>query len=626
MNTGRRRRARRRARAMEGARGRGNFCVVDRASRIGGWLARASRGDDAVRRRRFAFSVRASRARVARARATAEADGGGGDDAQVFERVIGDARVERAREGDDVAAEDEKDGARDARASSALDVAVKPLSRAVTRVIFKSRGTEELFHPEMSTDVLERFVEPDVDEELVAKSAEAERVTKCGTRKRGYSDVVLLQAFDWLSARRAADRGKSYYRRIEDQIDTIADFGFSHVWLPPPSLSVDEQGYMPVELYNLNASEYGDEAELKSLVSSLRARGISAVCDIVINHRCATYSSDNTFVSFADELTPSGRKINWGDYAIVKDDPAFEGTGSNDSGDSIAIAPDLDHENPEIRDALVEWMQWLQTEVGFTSWRFDFVQGYAPKFAREYVEKTVGFENFCVGEFWVGMRWGMGATLDYNQDKPRRVLMDWLKASNEAMALFDFPTKGILQEAVKRQEFWRLRDSRGGMPGLAGWAPQLAVTFIDNHDSGYPQNHWPFPQDRLGLGYAYIITHPGIVCVFGDHIWCKDEHYCPSNTLKGEIQALLNCRKLAGICCESTVSIKIAESDLYVASIDDKVVVKLGSRYEVPDDVLVELKEYALVTHGDDYAVWLRNDLLEIDAFQSQDEGLEASS
>lgn len=564
--------------------------------------------------------VRASRARVSRGRAAAAEDGGVGDDAQTFERVIEDARLERAREGDDAVAEEETVGSRDARASpTMLDAAVKPLSRAVARVIFQSRGTEELFNPAMSTDVLERFVEPDVDEELVAESAEAERVSKCETCKRGYSDVMLLQAFDWLSARRAADRGKSYYRRIEDQIDTIADFGFTHVWLPPPSLSVDEQGYMPVELYNLNASEYGDEAELKSLVASLRTRGISAVCDIVINHRCATYSSDNKFVSFADETTPSGRKINWGSYAIVNDDPTFEGTGSSDSGDSIAIAPDLDHENPEIRDALVEWMRWLQTEIGFSSWRFDFVQGYAPKFAREYVEKTVGFENFCVGENWVGMSWS-GATLDFNQDKPRRVLMDFVRSSGEAMALFDFPTKGILQEAVKRQEFWRLRDARGGMPGFAGWAPQLAVTFIDNHDTGHPQNHWPFPHDRLGLGYAYIITHPGILCVFGDHIWCKDEHYCRSNTLKGEIQALLNCRKLAGICCESKVSIKIAESDLYVASIDNKVIVKLGSRYEVPNDVLAELKEYALATHGDDYAVWLRSDLLEIDAFRSQDE------
>ena len=45
-------------------------------------------------------------------------------------------------------------------------------------------------------------------------------------------------------------------------------------------------------------------------------------------------------------------------------------------------------------------------------------------------------------------------------DKPRRALVDWLQGSGDCAALFDFPTKGILQEAVKRGEFWRLADSQ----------------------------------------------------------------------------------------------------------------------------------------------------------------------
>jgi alpha-amylase len=34
-------------------------------------------------------------------------------------------------------------------------------------------------------------------------------------------------------------------------------------------------------------------------------------------------------------------------------------------------------------------------------------------------------------------------------------------------------------------------------------------------DSG--QGHWPFPNDRVGQGYAYILTHPGVPCVFWEH-------------------------------------------------------------------------------------------------------------
>jgi hypothetical protein len=47
--------------------------------------------------------------------------------------------------------------------------------------------------------------------------------------------------------------------------------------------------------------------------------------------------------------------------------------------------------------------------------------------------------------------------------------------------------------------------------------PGRAVTFVDNHDTGSTQNHWPFVPDRVGAGYAYILTHPGIPCIFWDH-------------------------------------------------------------------------------------------------------------
>lgn len=43
-----------------------------------------------------------------------------------------------------------------------------------------------------------------------------------------------------------------------------------------------------------------------------------------------------------------------------------------------------------------------------------------------------------------------------------------------------------MQEAVKGQ-FWRLRDSQGKPPGVIGWWPSRAVTFIDNHDTGSTQ-------------------------------------------------------------------------------------------------------------------------------------------
>jgi alpha-amylase len=38
-------------------------------------------------------------------------------------------------------------------------------------------------------------------------------------------------------------------------------------------------------------------------------------------------------------------------------------------------APDLDHANPELRAGLTDWLTWLQQDVGFEGWRFDYSRG-----------------------------------------------------------------------------------------------------------------------------------------------------------------------------------------------------------------------------------------------------------
>lgn len=48
-------------------------------------------------------------------------------------------------------------------------------------------------------------------------------------------------------------------------------------------------------------------------------------------------------------------------------------------------------------------------------------------------------------------------------------LCDWLNAAQKTCTAFDFPTKGILQEALKKNELWRLNDGNGKPPGLLGW-------------------------------------------------------------------------------------------------------------------------------------------------------------
>ena len=44
--------------------------------------------------------------------------------------------------------------------------------------------------------------------------------------------------------------------------------------------------------------------------------------------------------------------------------------------------------------------------------------------------------------------------------------------------------QAVLQDALEKKEYWRLKDAHGKPPGVAGWWPSRAVTFLDNHDTG----------------------------------------------------------------------------------------------------------------------------------------------
>ncbi|KAI8032661.1 hypothetical protein LOK49_LG01G03681 [Camellia lanceoleosa] len=264
-------------------------------------------------------------------------------------------------------------------------------------------------------------------------------------------------------------------------------------------------------------------------------------------------------------------------------------------GDIFHAAPNIDHSQDFVRRDIKEWLNWLRNDIGFDGWRLDFVRGFSGGYVKEYIEASN--PAFAIGEYWDSLAYE-GGNLCYNQDAHRQRIVNWINATGGTSSAFDVTTKGILHSALHNQ-YWRLIDPQGKPTGVMGWWPSRAVTFLENHDTGSTQGHWPFPRDKLAQGYAYILTHPGTPVIFYDHFY--------DFGLRDIINELIEARRRAGVHCRSPVKIYHANDDGYVAQIGDTLVMKLGHfDWNPAKENDLDGSWLKFVDKGPDYQLWLR--------------------
>jgi alpha-amylase len=380
-------------------------------------------------------------------------------------------------------------------------------------------------------------------------------------------DRVMLQGFYWESYRHGhpqkfpAFGNKKWYEIVHEQAPTIREGRFDLIWLPPPSYAGDNSaGYNPKEYFNLSNS-YGRFQQHRSMLVALLQNGIEPVADIVINHRDGS-------TGWADFRNP-----DWGTWAITRNDEAFTNPNSEvfqtpeDQRGAAEEHPteytqhggttyqyssfrDLDHTNEIVRRDIIKYLLQLKS-MGYRGWRYDMVHGYHAKWIVVYNRATR--PTFAVGEY----DWGA---------HPAQRGWIWHSATasgdlKTSSSVFDFSS------------FFTLKDNKGNYSVLYGQGNGIgmvgdttdghpwknkAVTFLENHDTGYRTNEDGSPQEhhkfdnflnnwQVEQAYAYILTHPGVPTVY----W---KHYFDWGTkLRKKIKMLINARKVADVHAGSIV-------------------------------------------------------------------------
>ena len=271
---------------------------------------------------------------------------------------------------------------------------------------------------------------------------------------------------------------------IINQLDHIQSMGFKTVWLSPVFESRDEafmewgayHGYWVESLDRID-ERFGSGATLRALGDALHKRGMRLTLDVVYNHTAMDSELSRSHPDWFHEAAPIE---NW-------EDP--DELVSN----QVHGLPDLDQDNPEVREYLIaSTKRWIR-EAGVDELRVDAVRHIDPGFFRTLraeLQAELSQDMPTIGEIFEG--------------SPHRLLSTWGAA--EFPAAFDFPLYYALIDSVcKGQPAGRIASTLAHNR----WedAPGEWVTFLDNHD--LPRVASVCGQEKVPLLLEMLMTTRG---------------------------------------------------------------------------------------------------------------------
>lgn len=421
-------------------------------------------------------------------------------------------------------------------------------------------------------------------------------------------DGVMLQGFYWDSY------NDTKWTNLTSQADELSKY-FSLIWVPQSGWckSTRDMGYYPRYWFD-QRSAFGTEQELRTMISTFKAKGTGIIADVVVNHKNGVSKwCDFAKESFIGKNTGKTYSVAWDNVnytQICNNDEANTNTkseakgkikGAADTGLGNTGCRDLDHTNPKTQQNIKTYEDFLLNEMGYTGFRYDFVKGYDPQYIKIYNEASK--PKFSVGEYWQG-----SVTASKKGDHPFGGVKDWVEATGKTSAAFDFPMKYLIKGAFNDGN-WKLLATNYTTSTLVGIEPQYAVTFIDNHDTGEPHDNPDPLRANVEAANAYILALPGTPC-----IWIS--HWKP---YKYTIKKCILARKIAGVTNTSSIIKSEGQDNGYVLIVkgnNGNVMLLLGSP-------TYSTAGYQLACEGENFKYYVSNglDISEVNSIKREDTG-----
>ena len=400
---------------------------------------------------------------------------------------------------------------------------------------------------------------------------------------------VMLQGFYWDSY------DDSQWTVLKAQADQL-NGTFDLVWLPQSGYcGGTSMGYDDMYWFENYNSSFGNEQQLRDLISTYRENGIKTIADVVINHR----KSNNGWFGFPSE-TYKGVTYSMGPADVCGDDDNGKAKteanrlgvtlGSNDTGEGWDGMRDLDHTSQNVQTTVKAYLDFLKNDLGYAGFRYDMVKGYSASYTGMYNTSTQ--PEFSVGECWDGTN----------------TIKNWIEGTKVdgqiQSAAFDFQFRYTVRNAMNNGNYARLAQQNDGNWPLVssnyqnGAYRRYAVTFVENHDTEKRSNaaQDPLKKDTLAAN-AYLLAMPGTPCIFLKH-WLA---------YPAEIKAMAAARKTAGISNESSYANFRSTTGYYAniikTGVENRLLVVVGN--VAANEPNVNAAQWTKVLAGYHYAYYL---------------------
>lgn len=228
--------------------------------------------------------------------------------------------------------------------------------------------------------------------------------------KQWWKEAVAYQVYP-RSFNDANNDGIGDLRGVINKLDYLQNLGIDVIWLSPMYKSPNDDNGYDISDYQNIMDEFGTMVDFDELLTSIHARGMKLILDLVVNHtsdehpwfiesRSSKDSAKRDWYIWKDPKPDGSEPTNW---ESIFNGSTWEYDSQTDQYYFHLFSkkqPDLNWENPKVRAAIISMMNWW-FDKGIDGFRVDAITHIKKSF--EYGDLATDNNEQYVPAFDVAM-------------------------------------------------------------------------------------------------------------------------------------------------------------------------------------------------------------------------------